>query len=357
MCRKNNKNPSFSSTLLDEIYRPFDGIDETRKEMKIQNRKISGKKYSSSGNSGVKAKAIKKGIEDEELETFERTYLVEKWMENKVKDKKITLKRPSSLPETDNDPQFSSSSSSDSSCSVFSYSSESSRTKSKCSELYLFDDYQNQKTGKCEESLIKSKCRAMKIYANLKKMKQPISPGGRLSSFINSLFTNRNGRKPKTSSSNETSNFIERNSKSTCSSASSFSRSCLRKIPPSSNGVKRRVTFNPVGVIVDEDCRPCGHKHIYDHDSTVLLHNRKFEATKSDASESYLQHKKQDYVLGCDDEFEEEDDDDGASDASSDLFEIDHLAFLGDKRFCDELPVYETTHLDINRAIASGFVH
>ncbi|EPS68002.1 hypothetical protein M569_06777, partial [Genlisea aurea] len=34
----------------------------------------------------------------------------------------------------------------------------------------------------------KSKSRATKIYAHLKKMKQPISPGGRLTSMINSLF-------------------------------------------------------------------------------------------------------------------------------------------------------------------------
>lgn len=215
------------------------------------------------------------------------------------------------------------------------------------SEFYLFDDCHNQQALKNEESSIKSK---FNMYNNLKKLKQPISPGGRLTSFLTSIFNNGNGKKSKGNRGGFHED--ERNSKS-------CSRSCLSKIPKTEkfqSGIKRTVRFNPVSVIVDEDCRPCGHKSIYDQDSddlprpksqgnaaAIMEKNRKFELTKVD------QHLKNDYA-------EEEEDDDAASCSSSDLFEIDHLAFFGDKRFCEELPVYETTNLDTNRGIASGFI-
>lgn len=49
-------------------------------------------------------------------------------------------------------------------------------------------------------------------------------------------------------------------------------------------------------------------------------------------------------------EFEEEEEDDDSSCSSSDLFELDHL------RYREELPVYETTILKKNQAIANGFM-
>jgi len=57
---------------------------------------------------------------------------------------------------------------------------------------------------------------------------------------------------------------------------------------------------------------------------------------------------------GNEDEDEDEDDDeeDDASCSSSDLFELDHL--IGAARYQEELPVYETTNLETNKAIASG---
>ncbi|OIT06861.1 PREDICTED: protein BIG GRAIN 1-like B [Nicotiana attenuata] len=426
-CRKHHKNPSFSSTLLDEIYRSIDGYDQRKV---VSNLPKETKKYNNKSNGGAKPKANNnnnnnnnKSIEDEEIASFRRACLVEKWMEKKVKDKVLmTRKGPSSLPDLlDNDPFFfSSTSSSESNSGTLSttsseadcfYSEKSSRnttttttcfaaSKSKKSvrrasvsprkcqnplynteqshEFYLFDDYHSQKTEENEESLIKSKSRALKIYNNLKKVKQPISPGGRLTNFLSSIFNNGNGKKSKNLVN------IERNAKSgqaassTCSSASSFSRSCLStKTPPNltpkfQNGVKRTVRFNPVSVIVDEDCRPCGHKCIYDQESdnlqklksqgnaAIIEKNRKYEVTKVDSLKNYQQlKKKNDYIVDYTEEEEEEDDfedEDAASDSSSDLFEIDHLAFFGNNRFCEELPVYETTHLDTNRGIANRFI-
>jgi len=50
-----------------------------------------------------------------------------------------------------------------------------------------------------------------------------------------------------------------------------------------------------------------------------------------------------------------EEDDDVASDASSDLFELENLTAIGSD-YHDELPVYETTNIGKNCAIAYGFL-
>ncbi|CAN1218316.1 Protein BIG GRAIN 1-like A [Linum perenne] len=166
---------------------------------------------------------------------------------------------------------------------------------------------------------VKKKSIALKnLYGDLKKVKQqPISPGRRLASFLNSLFTpaTTTTKQGKISRGGGGGDEIRPTSSSACSSASSFSRSCLSKTP-SSRGTagKRSVRFYPVSVIVDDDR----------------------------------------------DEEEEEDDDDedeGASCASSDLFELDNLSAIeGIERYREELPVYETTHLTkSNHAIANAF--
>ncbi|KAL3633241.1 hypothetical protein CASFOL_022768 [Castilleja foliolosa] len=44
---------------------------------------------------------------------------------------------------------------------------------------------------KNEDGFLKTKSRALKIYADLKKVKQPISPGGKLAGFLNTLFSGK----------------------------------------------------------------------------------------------------------------------------------------------------------------------
>lgn len=257
-----------------------------------------------------------------------------------------------------------------------------------------------------EEGLIKSKSRALKIYENIKKAKQPISPGGKLTNFLNALFTPGNTKKSKSSSTCSVGGCedvnAERKSKSgqasTCSSASSFSRSCLSKTSPSlRKDVKRSVRFYPVSVIVDEDSRPCGHKCLYKEKDTSLMpvsvptawkiggspgykknideelkvpvmekSKRVEEAARAFLKEYHQNQRKSDLILSDfplrtdvveeDDEDEDDGDGDAASYASSDLFELDHLAVMGDARYSEELPVYETTHVSTNRAIANGLV-
>ena len=216
-------------------------------------------------------------------------------------------------------------------------------------------------------------------------MKQPISPGGRITNFLNSLF-NANAKKVKMCSvgvSDDVS--FERKSKSTCSSATSFSRSCLSKTPSSRGdkyikGKKRSVRFCPVSVIVDEDCRPCGHKCTYEDDPSLMPTSTVQKNVKSSSrkeelknfvkeKESGVSNKARDYLRSYQrrgtgkldlrafvDDYEDEDqeDNDALSYSSSDLFELDHLIGIG--RYREELPVYETTSLKTNQAIANGFI-
>ena len=449
-----SKNPSFSSSLLDEIYRSIDEGERKTGEVKFY-RETMAKKQSVRSNS-----KCNRGVEEDEvtLANLRRACLLEKWMDKKVISEKVGRQQPTEIDrklqhhdhdhDHDQDVLFFSSTSisSDSSSGGLSSSDTESmygvKPRASCfapprpkpvkttmsvksdrsekkqrrlsalfheqKEVHLLDDYHHSSTtGRMEnheESLIKSKSRALRIYNNLKKVKQPISPGGRLTSFLNSLFTAGNTKKTKPTSSvggYEDLN-AERKYKSgqasTCSSASSFSRSCLSKTSPSSreklrNGDKRTVRFYPVSVIVDEDSRPCGHKCLYkEEDDSSLMpvsvtsawkigrsltkkndeeikfpimekSKRVEEAAREFLKEYHQNQKKSDSVLrdltmrgNANEDDDDDEDDDAASCASSDLFELDHLAVIGNGRYCEELPVYETTHVNTNRAIANGLI-
>ncbi|KAG6389339.1 hypothetical protein SASPL_150807 [Salvia splendens] len=317
--RKNDKNPpSFSSTLLDEIYRSIDANADK--------------------SDGYREAA--------------RTSLVEKWMEKeRAAAAAAAVRRKNQEAVThENDVVFfsSTSSSSDSSGALSSSDTEffASATRSK-TRLSCFTTRpkplrtgtrsESGRTGPVEDDLIKSKSRALKIYANLKKVKQPISPGGRLTSFINSLFSNAGGKK------------IESQDDKSCSSASAsaYSRSCLSKYSGKTrDGERRRVRFEPVNEeIVDR------YRNLGSGDSGRFgrppLPPVELKVGKKAEFIAKRQNSKRVDVLYNDDE------EDCLSDSSSDLFELDHLAFFGSNRYSEELPVYETTHFDTNCAIAS----
>ncbi|PWA84948.1 hypothetical protein CTI12_AA155190 [Artemisia annua] len=230
------------------------------------------------------------------------------------------------------------------------------------------DSVSEQKPNHVDGKFVKTKLKALKIYSDLKKMKKPISP--KLSMFFNSIFSNSTKNRETDGTSR-----LDRKSKSanasTCSSASSFSRSCLSNTPSSreksSNGIKRTVRFYPVSVIVDEDCRPCGEKSLHE-DKTRLksvkhVKNSINEDVKSglnddnrrisEAARNLLKNYRKKVEYEFDSIISKEYGDipyDDMSDSSSDLFELDNL------KYREELPVYETTHLDTNRAIANGLV-
>ncbi|XP_015939246.1 protein BIG GRAIN 1-like B [Arachis duranensis] len=403
--RERNSNPSFSSTLLDAIYRSIEVEETVTTTMKKQKQ-----------NSPSRASKV------------------ESWMEIK-KDEKLLLKGRNSLTEFDRRSNrscnsrsssnalsmYSNSTSSESSSAGFSSSESESfyghrqrpkpiRTSVSEKPTTTFDDNrwisqpqkpknENNDTNN-NNGFGKTKNKALRIlYGELKKTKQPISPGARLASFLNSLFhSNGSSKKAKVVSSSpvvvheQPSSATQHGggrgisySNSACSSASSFSRSCLSKTPSSRTGTKRSVRFCPVSVIVGEDCRPCGHKNLHEGQNSnlvvaakgyngkntndeelrfhVLQESKRVEELARDLLKNYQMKKKKKneefhddvmrYELDYDDD---DDDDDDASCCSSDLFELDNLSAIGIERYREELPVYETTHFNTNRAIASGFI-
>ncbi|WOL20190.1 hypothetical protein Cni_G28993 [Canna indica] len=180
----------------------------------------------------------------------------------------------------------------------------------------------------------------------------PASPGARLASFLNALFSAA-GSPKKTkivtttaSSTTAVPKVSIGGDESACSTspASSCRRSCLSKAPPSQTADRRRmsgaeegkrsVRFYPVSVIVDEDSRPCGHKRLQDEAVAARM-------------EELLRAA------------EEEEEDEEGSESSSDLFELENLTVVMEGRrrsYGDELPVYETTDVHTNLAIAQGLM-
>ncbi|KAL4303486.1 hypothetical protein GQ457_10G001730 [Hibiscus cannabinus] len=333
-----NNNPSFSSSLLDQICRSIDD------------------------NDGVAA-----GARHEESLKFckNKACLADKRMENKVSEKKTAVDRNRSF-------FSSSSSSSDSSYGGFSSSDTESmsmygsKTKGPC-----FVPWRSKPVGTStsvsaarpkkplfhavDDHAPKSS-RAVKIYGDSRKMKQPISPGARLASFINSLFTTGNNNNTKKTKNPTTTLRYDDEVSTTCSSARRpgsrmlpVSASTLRydddrvsmTCSSASTGEKSRkevqksVRFCPV----DRDSRPCGRKCVYEEQGSTR--SRPVSVPNAWKTVSKMS---------------EDEDDDAASDSSSDLFELDHLLLMGNDRYREELPVYETTHIETNRAIANGLL-
>ncbi|GMH11821.1 hypothetical protein Nepgr_013662 [Nepenthes gracilis] len=420
-CKHHPRNPSFSSTLLDEIYRSIDA--EQGQDLGF---------YSIRRGHGE--------LEEEKMPSSRRACLTEKWMERKSNEKVIMPQRPQQQRRSDFVeelegktleheaviPFSNTSSSSDSSFGGFSSSetesytggsklrassfapprpkpvrtsiptrATKSSTAQQCGhrESETSEDYGcgGREDSKSDETVFRSKSRALKIYCNLKNLKQPISPGIRFTSFINSLFAKESSKKAtKSLNLAEGCNYIRRRNfqsepTSTCSSASSFSRTCLMgksNFPSNSaqklgNGNRRSVRFYPVSVIVDEDSRPCGHKSLYKDDGGSLMStnisaaklgralSKRYEELRK-LNEIEKERELDGFALGLLKGYSIEKEDDGharnALDAikgdnqddradndyddvdrlscsSSDLFELDHLSITAN----EELPIYETT--------------
>ncbi|XP_051147543.1 protein BIG GRAIN 1-like A [Andrographis paniculata] len=418
-CFRSSSNPSFSSSLLDAIYRSIDlGEDEAAAEEEDRNT-TKNMKHNYGGRT----------TDHEEMANFRRACMIEKWMEKKVSEKVDVRNRKNAAAadnlETD---KFwrkelnSSSSSSDSSGSggygffsssdaesafpaavqrpklvrtgVFAVEKEVQRPKpvrtggsgagkergggnleSNCRRYGGEGTEKNIPAG--GGSFMKTKSRALKLYSDLKKVKQqPVSPGGRLAGFLNSLFAGGNNP-AKHNKSPDSSSAAKSANASTCSSASSFSRSCLSKTPSSSRGKsksstagKRSVRFSPVSVIVDDSDdsrRPCERNQTLNFNlptttttaaamireelmAEAMKKSRRVEAAARDLLRSYHRKNQFEYEIdrvrkpqttnhifhGDDDEAEE---DDAGSCGSSDLFELENLSGIG----MEELPVYETT--------------
>ncbi|KAF2287171.1 hypothetical protein GH714_038595 [Hevea brasiliensis] len=364
------RTPSFSSSLLDAIYRSIDEPNGGVEKVFSQYRETTVIKKQSTTNSVSMARRDGFLEEDKELSNLRRAIMIETWMEKQSTRRSMHFN--STCTSSD------SSSGAGGSGGVFSSSEAESSVKENSTRGSSLTPQRNkplpekQQKPKCEGGFTKTKLRAQKIYGELKKAKQPISPGGRIASFLNSIFRSGSAKKVQMCSIGAMDDVsCQRKSKSACSSVTSFSSSCLSKTPPSrgkqSNGNKRSVRFYPVSVIVDEDSRPCGHKCIYEDDPGLMpmpvpQKISKSSSLKEDVAKggNYIRNYKKKSVSELDfrgfhsyiEDSDEDEDDESCS--SSDLFELDHLIGIG--RYIEELPVYETTSLKTNQAIANGFI-
>ncbi|KAJ0249909.1 Protein BIG GRAIN 1-like B [Hirschfeldia incana] len=334
--RQDHRHPSFSSTLLDQIY---NSIDDSSTNSDVSMRKKQNRAASLDENRVClenilvnRRKTAGDSVRSRNLKTVEPVFF-----------------------------KHSSSSSSSDSSGFSSSESDSFYRRTRSSPAIHHPKPVRTTVERLERpNSNKVKSKALKMYSDLKKVKQPISPGGRLATFLNSIFTG-NAKKPNKTKTAATS------SSTTCSSASSFSRSCLsNKTTSSSEKSKRSVRFCPVNVLLDEDSKRSGHKthnihnglygsnerestrHLQNFDtieSRVMEENRRVIEAAKELIRTYQKNK--DVV-----KLSVEDDDDGASCASSDLFELDHLSVIGIDRYREELPVYETTRFNTSRIIS-----
>ncbi|ERN11197.1 hypothetical protein AMTRI_Chr04g180450 [Amborella trichopoda] len=396
-----NRNPSFSSALLDAIYK---STEEDQHLVFYKNAIKPHINQSFFEPANVHQSAVKRSHKAEKI--------VEKRVEKTKPRRKATqlgVFEAEHYYETllyGRDHHNNISSSSDTSDSATNYGFSSSEAESAWSRR---SDPSSRKSSKspstqflgvskeevAEKKAIKS--RASKLYGDFKKVKQPISPGNRLASFLNSLFSSAEKAKKAKLARVETDFRACENkppplpSSSTCSSASSYSRSCLSKTPSSRgksgpNGVRRSVRFympeetaelttsatvrrsvkfyvpGEAPELTESDAfRVPFHEKLKLH---FMEKSQKVEAGKElfneyqKKSEIIKEVIMRDFVDSRERELglEEEEDDDTESCSSSDLFELENLAAVGIDRYQKELPVYETTDLGTNQAIAKGFL-
>ncbi|RWW90208.1 hypothetical protein BHE74_00000646 [Ensete ventricosum] len=326
--RSGHQNPSFSSTLLDAIYR---SIDESDGGGATHAPTIVPKRPPPLLRPPVDRRAAAAGNE------------------------RAATRRPSFVPIS------TSSSSEKSSYGGFSSSSEPDSAATRLRPIRTagppirsappppaaasFDRHEeDEKKKKKKTSSIRGRLRDMKSS----RPPAPASPGARLAGFLGSLLSAVSGtpRRPTPTASG---------CDDSASTASSHSRSCLVKKPstreraPPAEGGKRSVRFYPVSVIVDEDLRPCGHKSVYEADRPAETSSRRPSSAAMEA-----RRRVEELLRGMEEEEEEEEE---TSASSSDLFELENLTVMGmagGAVHSDELPVYETTHLDTNRSFSQS---
>ncbi|MED6182106.1 hypothetical protein PIB30_025485 [Stylosanthes scabra] len=400
------RTPSFSSTLLDAIYRSIDGsksdLDNHQQLDHHHHHHLNGEKSNRTtmkhnNHGGVGGGAGGGGNNKNKNKK-------EKMMNNHL------CRRHSVMLDDECSQIFTNSVTSTFSSECSSYGGVGvgatfSSPKSEISSRHIQDHHhqkkknqkkQQQKKAKRDGGGDNSKLRALKMYG---KLKQPISPGSRIASFLCSIFNSGSVKKAKKMcyvGAVDDVNVVtfQHKSKSPCFSSSSSSstmgvtsslsrRSCMSKTSSSSssskakndnnnNGVKRSVRFYPVSVILGEnDNDDSQHQHRYsaysEKDPSLLPLNSVRKITRSSTScieaarENFSSGKgnnngKFEYIRGyygnCEDEDDEEDD--ALSYSSSDLFELDHIIGGAEGRYQEELPVYETTNLETNKAIANG---
>ncbi|KAL6974583.1 hypothetical protein U1Q18_028767 [Sarracenia purpurea var. burkii] len=341
--------PSFSSSLLDAICRSIDESKSAEDDESVLRRETTAMGTRKQRNDNFNRSNAPQDV------SLRQAIMIEKWKGNENR-KRIT--RGSTL-------QNSTSSSSESSCGGVFSSSETESCHFRQARSGGSAKLEFEQTPTREGRLKRPKSKALKIYDDLKKAKQPISPGRRITNFLNSLFNSRNLKNAKHENIEDL-NSMRKSRSTTCLLSSSFSRSCLIK-PLSSrtsqsthNGSKSKtsVRFYPVSVTVDEDSRPRGDKCIREDDPSLMPTPNVRKIVETKVLENELQEKNSSQSRDFQDYDEEEDD---MSCTSSDLFELENIDAIGEvgayRGVREELPVYGTTSLKAHlHAIANGLI-
>ncbi|KAL9660371.1 hypothetical protein QQ045_025184 [Rhodiola kirilowii] len=187
-----------------------------------------------------------------------------------------------------------------------------------------------------------AKCRAAKMYGDLKNTKQPISPGGKLTRFITSLFSKRNSTNKQSS---EKVIVRENEAVTTCSSASSYYRSCLRNRPTANSSSSSKSSTCPVNVVIDDRQQQQQRRLVttiksLSHKSGENCQVQRELLEKYNNTTNGVLNNIHDKLEEEDEDYDDDDDDDDdGSCASSDLFELEHIGGNGN----GTLPVYGST--------------
>ncbi|CAN8268385.1 unnamed protein product [Cochlearia groenlandica] len=316
------RTPSFSSSVLDSIYRSFDESDNLQINL---TRSIKD---------NVSPSTSPRNLKDDKISNFRRALM----------DEEHSLYTRSSTNTTIS--------------SDFSSSEAESYIPKRTSRTLVVQ-------GTTKKSLVQQED-GHKTSNNVKnRLKQPLSPGARLTRFLNSIFQ-CNAKKAKLCSVRTTTDV------KTFSTGSCFSRTTYKSINNNNNkcnGLKRSVILYPIRVTIDGECRDFVHEKITSKKKPVQVTTKtKTERvtkpiqeeikTEVDQSEFTCVTRKlglKDCVTSYIEEEEEDDDDDAWSYSSSDLFELENH-MVGVAPYRTELPVYETTDLKTNQAIARGLI-
>ncbi|KZV31985.1 hypothetical protein F511_05095 [Dorcoceras hygrometricum] len=325
---------SFSSSLLDAMYR---SMDESRRDGDDQQEEKGNYVHRRNNRAQV----------EEEIESLRRSIMIEKWMQSQRSSTISTRHLPSNSGSSTDSSIFSSSET-DSSVSR----SVLQVHKAKQAQTRLVD--KPEATPKREGRFTKTKSKALKIYGDLKKAREPVSPGsGKLTSFLNSIFSPRNLKKNNQALEEWSSMRKSRSMKDT--KTTSLASSLIKNPSSKSNKSKRSVRFCPVSVIVDENCQPCGQKNVYEvaHPFDASLPSHVGSQFIKKNINSFRVHEGKNTRHKEFRDFHECDFDD-ISCASSDLFELENIGGVGIQAYEEELPVYGTTDI---QAIARANSH
>ncbi|XP_076922079.1 uncharacterized protein LOC143583734 [Bidens hawaiensis] len=274
------KTPSFSSSLLDSILRSIDETTDAGGGGGLRPQLHHHHDHDIMLNLASQPKRTTK--EEEHTPSLRRAIMIDDTHNNNNNNRSCYVSKKS--------------------CS----SSTSSETPSTYRSLPNSFTISRDDIGSEAKFMKSTKLKAMKIYGDLKKVKQPISPGSRISAFICSLFASSSKKKAK-------------KQQDTTTAWDSFSRSCMSKKQHSNSHVKRSVRFYP-------------------ENDTVIIHERGADSTPVPKYErrwfTEKNYNNNNFVVNVEDEDEDEGEDD-------DLFELEIVTGA----YRQELPVFETTDL------------